>query len=712
MGTQAVQLSNWQSLGSYSLPGGTYDQNQLGLGSLMVRRNDAGNTGKWIGPSPIAVARPFEQSLSIPPNWLHVIRWSSTKDWVFYGDNATAAATRRIGLYLFDRATQQYSWEGAITLTFPAATNHTLRSMRVTYDKHTTGTVAVSGTTVTGTSTNWQTDGVCVGNRIGFGSSDPTQITTWYEITANASNTSLTLDSSPGTLAAGTSYVIEDLRVVTATTNATVTNGGLFVTKGLRPEIFIPAGTTIAAATTIDNIRAVYWLADAVTVTNTVAAGTMLEPAVSKTTHHCWVVDGTTSIRLFKYNLRAALTLTAGKATNALVLATAAQAVTGTGSQNNNGRYAVASHGPGAGQGCGYLVTTTRIFRTLPVATLTNAGPWQADAATEVPPGGTNTFAATSALTQIEYIDSIDRFLVITTGATSLRSYLTQYRTDGGQFDRICFVSTRQIDQANADNTITPHPNILESQLSSWVEGGMAYAARVSTTATGILYAFPIAADWEYAASSEQRIVLPKMDTPNADRLRRVLVSHAQVLGGASAQNLGLSTEPLRILYRTTGIADNTGPWTLLDDSGDLSAISPVAAIQFALEFRTVGLTCIPARVYGLTLVYDDTSTDARYQPSVGQSSTTNKRFAWRHAVAFGGSVPALRIRLYDAVLGTLLLDDSTDTPTGTWERSTNGGAAWSVWTNADKSNETTYIRYTPASLADNIHVRAILTQK
>lgn len=257
-----------------------------------------------------------------------------------------------------------------------------------------------------------------------------------------------------------------------------------------------------------------------------------------------------------------------------------------------------------------------------------------------------------------------------------------------------------------------PHPNILEAQLSTWVEGGMAFTARVSTTATGILYAFPIAGDWEYAASSDQRVVLPKMDTPAADRLRRVLVSHAQVLGGATAQNLGLATEPLRILYRTTGIADNSGPWTVLDDSGDLSAVSPGTAIQFAIEFRTVGLTCIPARVYALTLVFDDTSTDSHYQPSVGQSSTASKRFAWRHAVAFGGSVPALRIRLYDAVLGTLLLDDNTDTPTGTWERSTNGGAAWSAWTNSDKTNETTYVRYTPASLADNIRVRAILTQK
>ena len=161
---------------------------------------------------------------------------ASSRNSTRWTPNGTAAATRRVGLYTFDRSTQQFSWVGAITLTFPAATNHTLRALRVTYDKHTAGTVAVSGTTVTGTGTSWQTDGACVGNRIGFGSGDPTQITNWYEITAIGSNTSITVDVSPGTLSAGTPYVIEDLRVVNVTTNATAANGGLFVAKGLRPE--------------------------------------------------------------------------------------------------------------------------------------------------------------------------------------------------------------------------------------------------------------------------------------------------------------------------------------------------------------------------------------------------------------------------------------------------------------------------------------------
>ena len=119
--------------------------------------------------------------------------------------------------------------------------------------------------------------------------------------------------------------------------------------------------------------------------------------------------------------------------------------------------------------------------------------------------------------------------------------------------------------------------------------------------------------------------------------------------------------------------------------------------------------TGIPARINGLTLIYDDLSNDSHYQPSVNFSSTTSKQFAWRFSTAFGSTVPTLRIRLYDAVTGGLLVDDNSAAPTGTWEKSTDA-VSFVAWTNADKGNETTYLRYTPLSLADSIKVRALLT--
>ena len=177
------------------------------------------------------------------------------------------------------------------------------------------------------------------------------------------------------------------------------------------------------------------------------------------------------------------------------------------------------------------------------------------------------------------------------------------------------------------------------------------------------------------------------------------------------SNNFETPVEPHRIYYRTSGIDDNSGSWTLIDDTGDISGASASSYIQFMLEFKTISLTCLPSRIYSICVSYNDLATDSHYQLSAGLSSLTNKQFAWRFSTSFGSTVPDLRVRLYDAVTGGSLVDDDTSTPTGTFEKSTNGGGAWSAYDSLDKTNETTYIRYTPASLGDNIKVRALLTQ-
>lgn len=696
------------NLNTYVFPTGTYDSTKLGLGTNMVQ------TGGYIGPCPIGLARPNEQSTAIPSIYPWAMQWSSTVDWVFLADNATAAATRRINMYTFNRSTGTFNWQGFITVTWPVATNVTITALRMTYDLHTTGTVAVSGTAVTGTSTHFSSDRACVGNRIGFGSTDPTQISTWYEISAIGSNTSITLTTSAGTISAGTPYVIEDLRCVTAQKNATATNGGLFVVKGLRPEIFTAGGTAIAAATTVDNIRASYWLADASTVTNTNASGLGIEPKTNLQTHIVWALDGTTTATLFKYNLRAALTLTAGKDTTTLALKTGASAtLVGTASQANNLRYAVMNHGPGSGVGCLYFTTTTRIYRTIATSSITASMTTHlADAASEVPPGGTNTFAASSLLNSLEPSSAIDKFVVLVNSTTTpFRSYVTQYRTDAGQWDRLFLTDIRQIDQSTVDSGTTPTPSISSRAFSGWSENGILYLAGVGTTSlVNHLYALPIGADWEYASTTNSRIICPKMLTPNSNKYYRVYFTEDNVVGASSGQNLGVSTEPYRVYYRTTGIDDNSGGWTLLGDNGDLSSVAGAAAIQFMLEFKTIGLSCVPARILTSCVVYEDNATASNFQPSVSQSSITSKIFAWRFATAFGGTVPTLYLRLYDAVTGaTLLTDNTVSAASGTWTKSTDG-VSYGAYNSTDKANETTYIRYTPTSLADNIKVRAVLS--
>jgi hypothetical protein len=354
---------------------------------------------KFIGPAPLGVANLAESSLAIVSAFVCPIKINDDLFWIFGPDGSSAGATRRVQLWTFVPSTNTYTFVGAVNLTFPTATNHTVRGFRAILENYTTGTVAVSGAAVTGTGSAWAT-GLSVGSRIGFGSTDPTQITTWFQIQAIGSDTSITLTGSAGTIAAGTAYVIQDLMLVHANTNATVTNGGLFVTKGLQYADFQNPASAIPAATTVDKIKATYWLRDAATITNDVIGGCALEDRASWTQQYAYCTEGAaSSLNIYRYNIRAPLTLTAGAATltGADMVITGAQTVTGTISQANNGRVATLSHGSGNGVPSLYLFTTTRILRVPLASVTTGSTTFVADQMTEAPPGGSATNTPTMA---------------------------------------------------------------------------------------------------------------------------------------------------------------------------------------------------------------------------------------------------------------------------------------------------------------------------
>ncbi|MDD5165173.1 MAG: hypothetical protein PHG25_01365 [Candidatus Pacebacteria bacterium] len=716
MATRAV-IQRLGSQSTYRYGVDSYDSTKLGLGNLIYQQSGSGEAG-YAGPVPTTVARPMEQTTTIASQFPWAMQWQNNAagelDWIFLADLSTAAATRRINAYTFNRRSAVWNWQGFVTVTFPTATAYTIRGFRMAYDLEITGTVSVSGTAVSGTSTLFSTNKVCVGNRIGFGSTDPTQITTWYEISAIGSDTSITLTTTAGTIAGGTAYVIEDLRCIMATTNATATNGGLYVVKGLNFNAFSNVGGTVPAATTVDNIRACYWLADASTVTNTVSFGLAVSTRTSPTSHMVYVLDTLANPVVFKYNIRAALTLTAGKDTaNGIQYKTGSGGViTGAPTQLNNGRMATTNHGPYSGQEALYFTTASRVYAALTSNITSGSTTWLSSGyvMTEVPPGGVNTFAASGAMGSIEFAAAIDKF-IIATGATQ-RNYVTQFRTDAGQLDRIWGVNTFQLDLSNADATSTPIASQTGGAYSIWSEGGLCYVATMGTTSsTNRLYALPLSADWEYASITDSRLVLPAISTPEVSKFTQFFTQEVQVVGGATGKNLGLNTEPYRMYYRTAGITDDSGSWTLLDSTGTAS-IDGSTSIQLMIEFRTIGTLGLPARICATGVIYEDLGTDSHYQPSVTQSSAASKYFAWRFSTAFGGTVPTMRIRLYNAVTGGLLLDDTTtSSASGTWTKSTNDGSSYGAYDTSDKANETTYIRYTPTTLGDNIKVRALLTQ-
>lgn len=709
---------NIGNLPSYKTDLETYDPDKLGLGPLMIQKTDGGDS--FAGPNPIAVLRPMEASVPFACAFPAAFQWSNTVasqwDWVFSAENTTAGNTRRIAMSRYDRTTGIPTYDGFITVTFPGtAEAKTVRGLRLDYRTETSGTVGVaSGSIVTGVNTGFSTTRVCVGNRIGFGSTKPEEITQWSEILSIETDTSLTLTAPPGVIATGTPYVIEDLRLVVIASSLTTSNSGIYIVKGLRREIFSATGTTIAAATTIDKIRAVYYLKAAATNTSLAPFGAALEDQIGYGTRVIWLLDTLANPVLFKFNLRSLLTLTAGGATNPFYFKTGGGgAVTGVTSQLNNGRLANAKHGPGNNLNCIYFTTTTRIYRTADVNTISGSSTsWLIDNMTEVPPGSINTFVPTGGIQSIEYASSIDRFIVTSNGLAGARSYLSQYRTDGGQMDRIIFADFKQQDQGSADSTTTPFPSQLGSGFTAWVENGMAYLIRTGTTAAlNQMYCVPLGADWEYASSTGSRIIFPRMSCVSSSSFIQAFVQAVTVIGGNNGKNLGMSPQPFRLYYRTAGIDSNTGGWALLPASGDMSAVAGAAYVQFMAEFR-IDNTMIPARILNLGVVYNDTSMSVNWQGSgnVG-TSLAAKQFGFRHSVAYGKDVPRLKVELYDAETGSLLGSDDSVTAAWSWQKTTDTGTTWVAYNTADRTNANTYIRVAPVSLADNIKVRAVLRE-
>ena len=667
--------------------GGSYDATKINRGKHTGQFNlGSGDIDKFVGPAPLGVANFGESSLAIPSQFVHPVKITDDLFWIFGADAATAAATRRVQLWTWVPSTNTYTFGGAITLTFPTATNHTVRGIRAILENYTTGTVGVSGTAVTGSGTGWST-GLSVGSRIGFGSTDPQAITTWYQISAIGSNTSITLTSSAGTVSSGTPYVIQDLMLVHATTNATATNGGLFVTKGLQYADFQNPATSIPAATTVDKIKATYWLKDAATITNTVIGGCALGDRNSWTEQYVYSTNGAaTSLILYRYNIRAAITPTAGAATltGSDMVITGAQTVTGNISQSNNGRTATLSHGAGSGVESLYLFTTTRIIR-VPIANIVaGSTTFIADTMSEVPPGGTNTNLSTGTFTSLDVAGSLDK-LVVTGAAANGTIYITDYYTGGQQIDRRACCITPQLPSAlrDTDSPIFVH-NVTSQVPFVWVEDGWLFwiYGQIATTNINALTVYPLAADLEFLADVNNRIILPKINlgaTPA--KLYRALVNCVENIGD---NTMGVTPDMYKLQVRTSGIDDNSGGWTDVSQNGDLSGLGTPSNIQFAFLFRTAGVIMLPARVLSLALIYEtDDALPSQYRWNYSDFNTTNGTFAWVQATLFGTSLTTHTINIYRADTNALVLTQaSTGTTNGTFEYW--NGTAWTAGLGTD----------------------------
>ena len=681
----------------------------------------------FIGPQKIGLAYPSSDNPIYTPIIIDSFTWSPNIDWVF--GTRVFSTSFITTLYEYNRNNSSYTYKGYLITNPPTLTGtFTLRGFSALYYTY-TGSAFVTLKGGTGRRVNgsgFTSRKIAAGARIGFSTTDPTQVTTWYTIDTINSDSQLDTVEVISILAMDGElditytqthlYVIEELRFGFTVTNTTSTNGGLFLSKGRNYNDFNVSSPTQSSGATgsIDNLSKTYWLADASTVTNTAPSGLSVDGNkkldFDGLTQSAYVID-TTSSKAYMYNLRASDSITTGKMTltQSNIAITAAQTITGTLASSYNGKIATTNHGPGKSIKSLYFLSSTRLYRASVSDIINGKTGWFRDARAEITSGGAGTLAASSVLNSLDYDSVSDKFLVYTTGVSGNTSYVTSFPDDSGdRFGNAFLLPMRYNDISGDTASVVPIPynNNLGFVYSSTI-GGITHLFKPTVTFNSSLFSVPIGTHWEFASLTNQVAMSPVIYAPNSKSFVRVVINNISTLG---SEPFVTPLNDIRTYYRTDGIIDNSGKWYLLGPVGDLSFLNGSKSIQFKFEFQMLGITWgLPGRLLGFTVIYDDLVIQANHQPSV--ALTTGKSFAWRFSATYSSTLPDLRVRLYNTTNNQLILDDNTASPEGTFEKTTDGGINWTSWNNSDKTNETTYIRYTPSGLSDGLKIRAILTQ-
>jgi hypothetical protein len=695
----------------------SYDSSKLNMGHLMCRLNDK-NGEIYVTPTETKFLRGLEigGSQIYQINSLGFLKYTDNISWIFYTYYDTLGTTaKRIFLATYDKVLNEIKEVGSINVNYNPNDTHACISLIPSMENHTGGTVSVSGGTVYGSGTTWLTDGVCSGNRIGFGSTNPNDITTWYRIASVVNNTTLIISREypkDGVvenliIPSGTSYVIEDFRLiyVNRVSSTSIIARGIGLIKGLRFDNFVTTPTTIPAATTIDNLRACYRILDSATTSATfIPTGIILEDKVSLTQQYLFVQSNPliTSINIQRFNIRSVLTVTAGRSDSAFNF------TTGTVNHNGGNINLVNSFIKGT-NGDYYVNLYTRISRIIPANITSGSTNFIGNTMIEVPLGNIGTFPLSSQLQGFHYLQKSDNFYISHLQGT-IRNYVTPYSSVGGQFERV--VNLNNVIESNTYvvtelDTLTS--NFMSLPLRTFYHDGLSYIVRDVPTNRNVLYTLPIEADKEYHTTTKACIITPEFTTNDTLSYDKVYLRTKSTYNN----NRFISpSENVDVYFRVSGITDDSGSWDLVGDNGDISYVTG-STIQFKIAFSTIGLTCIPDKVYGVAMSYFSNGVPLSipfYEPSLKQSNITSQIFSWRQIQEFVGNIPTLNIDIYNLSGNTLLLTDNTTTPiNGIWEYSSDSGDNWSGFTSSANTIGN-YIRYTPtSSLGGGIGVKSIL---
>jgi uncharacterized delta-60 repeat protein len=561
----------------------------------------------------------------------------------------------------------------------------------------------------------------------------------------NITSQVITLNSSAGTFSAGTPYVIEDLKI-----SHFHPNSGICLIQGLSKDDFTVTPTSIPtpAFNYAGLAKGKYILYDGAyfsggsftnsNITSSVK-DTKILPQENSTTQYLYGV--TNAGRIVRFNIKNPLITQLGTATQGILryslpsqqmLLTGVPVITPSGAAISGygfGKIGIGNMQSGSASGVTSIyIDNTGIVQT-PISLLENEVVPFYTYMPELPPGSTTTYPAAGNVGKV-YYDSVSDRLIVLNISTTAKSYMTSYKLNliqptlvgtlysrdtfntlayENSYDLAFLMNGNQLQGNTASAFSQRYPDTLGVGFYGCIENGVLHLCRYVGTIQNNLYAVPIGCEAQYVDYSKNALYSPKYVLPNVVGITGLYVNQYKEYGSLG---FTIPPEPLVIHYRTTEIDTNTGSWTEftnvqnLNDDIICEGVLDSIEIQFRFSYKIAGNTCLPNRVYGFTLAYEDDRTDSHYSPSVSNSNLINRTFAWRQESLWNSNIPNLKIRLYNATNGNIVFYDTiTNSASGTWQYSTDNGVTWLPW-NSSADSVGNYIRYVADFIPSGIKLR------
>lgn len=547
---------------------------------------------------------------------IDTFKFSNDLVWIFTNTNINSNYIN-VGLYEHNLKTDDKSYKGRIQL--PRPNNYFDDFFKVIVDRHTTGTVSGTSSTITGTNTLWVTDRISVGARIGFGSKDASLIKTWYQITAINSDTSITIAEVLYTnIPANTPYIIEEIRIIQnlVQTNYVAANNGIFVTKGLNYNYFDLAFYTVPMATTVDNQRATYILSDAMTSTMANSAFAFLAPKIDNQTQYmyCMITPNTYLGTIYKFNIRASLTgLSSGRSTSGYLFKTLDldhSPLNVVGRDGRIGCFANVNHGTGKSVNSLYYHYAEKYLYRVPEYSI-ESNKRYINERIEVLNTINDETIGLSGYTDMSYDSFTDKFVMSRNNGyrQSNKSEILEFVTNRSADGYLGFGGGYGLYRDTIDDTI--RPKSYSTLRNNNRQYGSSLEGIFYRTDNNAIYPHMYCADYTLAEKYKCFAITPIIPCPDNISFDKLHVEYDDYIGDLEQ---GLATDTYKIYARTSGMTDDSGSWTLLKDNKDLSSFSASDKIQFKIMFKTIGGSGIYARIHSLSVIYNrDNSLDFKF---------------------------------------------------------------------------------------------------